>query len=40
MEWLNIKRVSMQREEEKRLKAAGGDSPGQQHGGSVDEKGT
>ena len=38
MEWLNIKRVSIQREENKRLTAASEDSPEQQHGLSVNEK--
>lgn len=38
MEWLNIKRVSMQREENKRWKAASEDAPEQQHGLSVNEK--
>ena len=37
MEWLNIKRVSIQREENKRSKAASEDSE-QQHGLSVNEK--
>ncbi len=38
MEWLNIKRVSMQREENKRLEAASEDSSEQQHGLGVNEK--